>query len=392
MTSLRRLMFAKAASGGSGGGWRTATGAVASFIATRSTALPMEFDLVPIQAGTGDPSPENKRPITGHDGFTRIRTGKNLLEVTADNLNKPSYYSGKWSGTSVASGENAITVTMGNGQGGFGGIVLPEGLPAGEYYLSCDVNAEGTKYFYYGYQRMDGTYSGQKSLATSGRTTTHPNHAFTLEEPVKSIFFKMSVANDLTPCTFSNLMVRESDSGTDFEAPSIQSYETEFPTPPGTVYGGHIKDNGDGTYDLTVDRYEYTFTGNEKFLTNTSAWGEYAFLYNTGVQIQSSINSKPLCKSSHFVLTDSGGWSSLVPGKYMTAGTYYICLGFDGTKDELKAWLASQASNNTPVQVVCGLTTPVTYTLSLDIIRSLIGQNNIWVDNADSVSVEYWGH
>ena len=44
------------------------------------------------------------------------------------------------------------------------------------------------------------------------------------------------------------------------------------------------------------------------------------------------------------------------------------------------------------VQICYPLETPVSYTLSMTALQSLIGQNHIWVDNADSVSVEYWGH
>lgn len=37
--------------------------------------------MLPIQIGTGDPSPENIRPIYGHTSATAYRTGKNLLNV-----------------------------------------------------------------------------------------------------------------------------------------------------------------------------------------------------------------------------------------------------------------------------------------------------------------------
>lgn len=39
-------------------------------------------DIEPIQEGTGDPSPENIRPITGRTGLSVVRCGKNLLHIT----------------------------------------------------------------------------------------------------------------------------------------------------------------------------------------------------------------------------------------------------------------------------------------------------------------------
>ena len=38
----------------------------------------------PIQEGTGDPSPENVRPITGWTGVEAYKTGKNLFDINGD--------------------------------------------------------------------------------------------------------------------------------------------------------------------------------------------------------------------------------------------------------------------------------------------------------------------
>lgn len=46
----------------------------------RALSVAME----PIQAGTGDPSPENVRPITGRTAVTATRAGKNLLTRTGE--------------------------------------------------------------------------------------------------------------------------------------------------------------------------------------------------------------------------------------------------------------------------------------------------------------------
>lgn len=39
----------------------------------------LKSSIVPVQSGSGDPSPNNIRPITGHDSATLYRTGKNLI-------------------------------------------------------------------------------------------------------------------------------------------------------------------------------------------------------------------------------------------------------------------------------------------------------------------------
>ena len=42
----------------------------------------LRIDFSPKQAGTGDPSPENVRPISGYDEVTVTRCGKNLLDIS----------------------------------------------------------------------------------------------------------------------------------------------------------------------------------------------------------------------------------------------------------------------------------------------------------------------
>ena len=58
----------------------TVSGAIVSI--TDGSANPIQslsVSLSPIQEGSGDPSPDNVRPITGRDSVTVVRTGKNLF-------------------------------------------------------------------------------------------------------------------------------------------------------------------------------------------------------------------------------------------------------------------------------------------------------------------------
>ena len=152
-----------------------------------------------------------------------------------------------------------------------------------------------------------------------------------------------------------------------------------------TVYGGTL-DVINGV--LTVDRAMFTFTGAESFIENTAAWGAYAKLHNAGVAILSSVTNERTI-SSHFERSSGGGWGSLTAGLFMTAGGTFIGIGFDGSISELQAYLASQYSAGTPVQVVALLATPITVDLTPIEVAVLTGQtNNVWADSGD-VSVEY---
>lgn len=78
-STLRKLMFQRMAAGGSLKEYE-AEGNPVSF--KTNVAKPLSgftIPFLPVQSGTGDPSPSNVRPISGWTGLTAWRTGKNLL-------------------------------------------------------------------------------------------------------------------------------------------------------------------------------------------------------------------------------------------------------------------------------------------------------------------------
>ena len=63
--------------------WQTESGSVVSVNDARMrNAKSLSVALDPIQSGSGDPSPNNIRPISGHSSVTAVRDGKNLLDST----------------------------------------------------------------------------------------------------------------------------------------------------------------------------------------------------------------------------------------------------------------------------------------------------------------------
>ena len=147
---------------------------------------------------------------------------------------------------------------------------------------------------------------------------------------------------------------------------------------PSTVYGG-VLDVISG--ELTVDRVLKVFDGSEAFLTR----GDYAKLYNSGIQMLNS-TSTPTAISSHFKRLEIGGWAELIENYFLIAGNTYIGLGFAGSVDELKTFLTEQYTAWTPVQVTGFLATPTTYTLTPEELNTLVGTNTIFA-NAGNVSV-----
>ena len=72
---------------------RTASGTIAHF-SDGADDVPMKSvvaNIVPIQSGTGTPSPSNPRPISGTDELTLTKTGKNLFDISQFATLYPQY-------------------------------------------------------------------------------------------------------------------------------------------------------------------------------------------------------------------------------------------------------------------------------------------------------------
>ena len=87
MTPIRKLLLMHLASGGSLIE-ESATGNPLTFVTdVVKPFLKFELSMLPVQSGSGDPSPENVRPITGWTGATAYRTGSNLIDDSKRYLN-----------------------------------------------------------------------------------------------------------------------------------------------------------------------------------------------------------------------------------------------------------------------------------------------------------------
>lgn len=360
-----------------------ASGAVASFRTDVVSALPMEFDLVPIQAGTGDPSPENVRPITGHDGFTRTGTGKNLWNFlkSGQDINP--------SGVDTTNKTIQIRAYDDRNKKITNGLKFKENT---QYTVILKLyrsngTTSGTSYgSNVGVEYTDGTKTAITYVSAGDSVFVTTVFTTNATKNVKCI----SVYNN---SGFSYIKYEESGifegvlTADQFAAYSGHSYETEFDTPPGTVYGGHVTDNGDGTGTLVVDRAEVTFNGTqgmgfyEGTTTNRLTWNDYITIGETNTDFLSDTFATSARSSS----VKSDPWliynGNNAPRMFMT-----VPKSIASVED------FNEYAEQHPINVVYYLATPQTYTLPMTAIQSLIGQNNVWVDNADEVSVEYWGH
>lgn len=306
----------------------------------------------PIQEGSGDPSPENVRPISGRTGVNVSRTGFNQ-------------WNEEWEkgGINASSGMPANVsnrIRSKNFSPCWGGV---------KYYVHIEFDVQ-IRIFWYDSDRNYIAYQGgQEFVATS------PNNAR---------YFKISVENNTYGETYRHdICVNLSDptkNGT-YEPYKGSTYSVNWETEAGTVYGGYV-DVVSGK--LTVDRAIID-------LGNLS-WNYEASIprfYSTGINtVVKKVNNDSVanCVSSMFKAVS---FDEL----YLYSkrnGT--MCVNNAGTLSVINNAYSDPVSFRTAmsgVQLVYELAIPTEIQLTPQEIRTLLGENNIWADSGNILELEY---
>lgn len=187
---------------------------------TGASITSMSTTITPTQAGSGDPSPTNVRPITGLTGLSVYRTGKNLYSRENSEYNVPVY---SQNGSSAAYPDVSVwwirvkpstkyTISLGE-------------TPSSTTYVRW-INCDENKGFI---SRPSGTYSSN-SLPV---TITTPSGCHWVQVAVNEYGTGQISQNDW------KLQIEESDTATSYEAFG-NTYAVDWSTPAGTVYGGTV--------------------------------------------------------------------------------------------------------------------------------------------------------
>jgi len=186
-------------------------------------------NLEPKQSGSGDPSPSNVRPITGYDGVTVKRTGKNLAQSPLATVY--SAQNGNYSGENPSYTSSKAEVS-----------------PNTEYTLSFGSVGNITAIIYYEElnSNTDFVYVGSAQIGSKNQHTftTPSNCHFVIVETGGS-------TSPITPQTVGFIQIEKGSTATDYEPYTEQEYSINFPSSAGTVYGGSLNVT---TGVLTVDR------------------------------------------------------------------------------------------------------------------------------------------
>lgn len=301
----------------------------------------------PTQEGTGDPSPENVRPIKGRDSVTVTRCGENLL-------NPSLFQNNKYQNFNAAINYYEISNSSGYWISG-----IQPCSPNTTYRFNK--NVEGGCF-----------YDKKKNvIGTVG-------FDFTFKTPAKCSYYCVNFSSGSTPYGTPVIATASKSTAPTTYAPYIS--QTATLTLPETIYGG------------TVDAVTGEGLGMWKLLTldGTEPWnavgsGDTLYFQCTSISIGTRVLSRDDYCTTFPIASVSV--SNTVQGVSGWKKSLYLRWSTFADVAALKSYLAAQYAAGTPVQVCYKLETPTPFTATgAQPILALSGVNTVLTD-ADSATV-----
>lgn len=315
--------------------------------------------IVPVQSGSGDPAPNNVRPISGWTGAQIHVTGKNLLPSNRTAYSSSSAYIYI---PAIMPPDTLATMSLTDKN---------TSVDVSGCYLGFAADYDGTvNPTEYRWVINNGSVMNEKRNISQVGSLTKLCQGIIIYPSTDEVFNKL----------FSrfNIQVEFGYPASTFAPYADNTVSITFPDSAGTVYGGTLVLNQDGTADLTVTHAEADFGDLDWFYSewtvnyfgafvpgrSHNAFNVFSSLYPTATTEQvAAMGDKKIVGSSttdHVFLRDSS---------YTDAATF-------------KAAMAG-------VQLVYELATPQTYHIEdVELVKTLYGLNNIWADAGD-ISLVY---
>lgn len=316
----------------------------------------------PVQAGSGEASPDNIRPISGRTGVELTRCGKNLLKNTATSQTINGV-------TFTVNADGAVTA---NGTATADSTVLISSptLPAGEYIGSgCPSGGDAGS----GYSMYFGLFNGFE---------TGNGYSFSLSGETQLDRVRIVIRSGVTVSNlvFKPMIRLASITDTAYEPYHGDTYTADFGQ---TVYGGTL-DWLTGV--LTVDRGILTMDGTEDIAVSNDSPNKMFVcrtLRNGNITDWTDIGSTAQIVCSHFTNSTAeivyGVNNVNMPGLIAQKNRdFWFTRSNYASLDEFKAYLAAQYAAGTPVQVCYRLAEPIVVQLNLPAVYPLEGTNVLY--------------
>lgn len=341
----------------------------------------------PTQAGTGDPSPENIRPIKGRDSVTVERCGGNVIEFlsTNDSSSNIKIAVDAWKNITL----NGTLVGKGNIDIGMCRLHWVAGKTYTMYVKkvggSASLGSGDGITFAYSLFTTDYNHFFRGDTASTNLDTYIASNAALAET---ELIFMLQCWRDGTVFNNYKFQIEVVEGTTAPNAYTPYQGDALDLQLPETVYGGTVDAvTGDGVKEwklLTLDGTETVFTYRES--DNTDTYKGFAVLANT-----QDVSTSRIAICSH-LKTGRATADGYHPNTFVVNqdGKVYIRTEIPGVTsiDTLKSYLAAQAAAGTPVQIAYKLAEPVPFQATGNgPIMPLEGETNTIMTDADSVAV-----
>jgi hypothetical protein len=305
----------------------------------------------PVQEGSGEPSPENIRPISGRDAVKVERCGENLLNPKKNRYNTYAPY-----GLTITYlGDNLVHLegTYQENKGSFIILDSNQNLLAGRGLKITGFTVEGTKqkYSLYGLRTKNETVIAMSARFTKGDA---------IDMTVAVVVSGTTPPTEYTPYRGDTLAL----------------------TLPSTVYGGTmdaVTGEGQETWKLV------TLDGTERWIRQDNATSNYS------CSIKPAANSLTNCLCSMLQWKMYAYASNGNEGYFAFESTgerVHFCVTETWeTVDAWKSYLAAQYAAGTPVQIAYKPATPEPFTATGAQPIPAIPSVNTLMTDADSVTV-----
>ena len=346
------------------------------------------IDLEPVQSGSGDPSPDNVRPISGHTEVDLRVDGKNRLPLVLADI-KSANIGGTWSGAVYTINGVTFTVML-DGGGNVVGIKangtansLVDFIVGGyfnisastQYILNGVIGGGATTYRLNLYKLMSG--GGNEFITQSLDGDSQSVALSNSDSLIAHIYINQGVQINTTIYPMLRLAT---ETDTTYEPYLGHLYQVQIGS---TVYGGYV-DLVSGV--MTVDRIYLTaqdlIDNYNSYNTTNHQYRVYMYTTNNSIVGNSSVKNSANAVSNIFNCNFS--WNEMQSlnglgklGVYHDSNwnytRIYICLSDTiTTREDAEAWLTSSG-----IQLVYQLATPQTIHLNPQQIEALVGENNL---------------
>ena len=319
------------------------------------------------QSGSGEPSLDNIRPISGFNSAKLTRCGKNLINPQIDTDN---YYA-SYASTNA---DGSITVSNSSSSKVYPATVWTR-LPSGTYTAK--------------FTRISGSNPTEVFLQCNDTADYSSNIAalsvktFTLSEETQ---VRVMVIAEPSASYTASIQIEQGSTATAYEPYQGDTFTADFGQ---TIYGGTLDWNA-GV--LTVEWGYKAFDGTESWSSGSSGTNNFYTAVNTLEKTNDYITSIKCSTFRTFSTHSSLPGNVGISGFYDSNNNYpgenwiYINNGVSTTAAELKEWLSAQYTAGTPVQVCYKLATPQIIQLTPQEIKAIKGINTLY-SNAQELTV-----